>query len=268
MSGMWYGLEGKVALVTGASRGIGLEIARQLLEQKAKVAICARKAGGLEAARQQLAAMAAGAGAAAADDRLLALPAHVAEEEQVDKLFEAVLAKFGRLDILVNNVGMNLLVPSVAESDPAAWRKIIDTNLTGAYLCSRKAAGVMRQQGSGKIVNLSSIAARMASPGMGIYGVAKAGVEMLTKVLGAELASSGIQVNAVAPSMIKTGFSQPFWSNEDIVSKIVATIPAGRLGEVGDVAPVVLFLASEAANFITGQTVAVDGGCSVALGGL
>ncbi len=285
MSGMWYDLEGKVALVTGASRGIGLEIARRLLEQKAKVVICARKPDGLEAARLQLVAGAGGgearatgggvaggrgaadAGSGANGDRLLAVPAHIAEEDQVERLFGAVLERFGRLDILVNNVGMNLLTPSVVDADPGAWRKIIDTNLTGTYLCSRRAARIMRAQVRGKIVSVSSIAGRRSSPGMGVYGVAKAGLEMLTRVLAVELAPSNIQVNAVAPCMVKTGFSAPFWSNEDLRARIVAAIPAGRLAEPADVVPAVLFLASDAANFITGQTLVVDGGSTVVAAG-
>lgn len=253
MSGPWYNLEGKVALVTGASRGIGLAIARELLRQKAKVAICARKPEGLEAARQELAA-----------PDLLALPAHIAEEDQVDRLFAAVLDRFGRLDILINNVGMNLLTPSTVDADAAAWRKIIDTNLTGPYLCARQAARAMRPLKAGKIVNLSSIAGRQAAPGMGIYGVAKAGLEMLTRVLAVELAPDNIQVNAVAPSMVKTGFSAPFWSNESLQAQIVAGIPAGRLAEPMDVVHPVLFLASDAAGYITGQTLIVDGGSTSA----
>jgi len=253
VSGLWYNLEGKVALVTGASRGIGLAIARELLRQKAKVAICARKPEGLEAARQELAA-----------PDLLALPAHIAEEDQVDRLFAAVLDRFGRLDILINNVGMNLLTPSTVDADAAAWRKIIDTNLTGPYLCARQAARAMRPRQAGKIVNLSSIAGRQAAPGMGIYGVAKAGLEMLTRVLAVELAPDNIQVNAVAPSMVKTGFSAPFWSNESLQAQIVAGIPAGRLAEPMDVVHPVLFLASDAAGYITGQTLIVDGGSTSA----
>ena len=253
MNGPWYNLEGKVALVTGASRGIGLAIARELLRQKAKVAICARKPEGLEAARQELAA-----------PDLLALPAHIAEEDQVDRLFAAVLDRFGRLDILINNVGMNLLTPSTVDADAAAWRKIIDTNLTGPYLCARQAARAMRPLKAGKIVNLSSIAGRQAAPGMGIYGVAKAGLEMLTRVLAVELAPDNIQVNAVAPSMVKTGFSAPFWSNESLQAQIVAGIPAGRLAEPMDVVHPVLFLASDAAGYITGQTLIVDGGSTSA----
>lgn len=258
MAAMRYDLEGKVALVTGGSRGIGLELARQLLEQKAKVAICARKPDALEAAREGL-----GGG-----DDLLAIPAHIAEEEQVERLFRSIIDKFGRLDVLVNNVGMNLLTPTVTDADLGAWRKIIDSNLTGTYMCSRRAAQLMRAQKAGRIISISSVAARYAAPGMGIYGVAKAGIEALTRALAAELAAYNVQVNAVAPSMVRTGFSAPFWSNEEMHRKIVATVPAGRLAEPIDVVHAVLFLASDAAGFITGQTLVIDGGSTAGWAGL
>jgi len=157
-------------------------------------------------------------------------------------------------------VGMNLMTPSTADTEVAQWQKIIETNLTGTFICSRKAAAIMKQAKSGKIVSLSSIAGRKASPGMGIYGIAKAGVEMMTKVLAAELASFNIQVNAVAPAMVRTDFSRPFWSNKDIHDHVVRGIPMGRIAEPVEVVHPVLFLASEASSFITGQTIVVDGG--------
>ena len=157
---------------------------------------------------------------------------------------------------------MNLLTASTADTDVALWQKIIDTNLTGTFICSRKAAAIMKANKSGNIVNISSIAGRKASPGMGIYGIAKAGVEMMTKVLAAELASYNIRVNAVAPAMVRTEFSKPFWSNKDIREQVVRSIPLGRIAEPMDVVHPVLFLASDAAGFITGQTIVVDGGAT------
>ena len=245
-----YGLEGKVAVVTGGSRGIGLELARELLRQKARVVICGRKKEGLDAAVSEL-----GGG-----DSLLAFPAHVAREEDVDALFGAAVGKFGKLDILINNVGMNLLTGSVVDTEPATWQKIIESNLTGTFLCSRKAGQVMKGQKAGKIVSISSVAGRKAAPGMGIYGVAKAGIEMLTRVLAFELAPFNIQVNAVAPAMVRTVFSKPFWSNKDIHEQIVKAIPLGRIAETGDVVHPVLFLCSGGSNYITGQVLMVDGG--------
>jgi 2-deoxy-D-gluconate 3-dehydrogenase len=194
-------------------------------------------------------------------DDLLAVNAHVGKQDQVNALFQAAMDKFGRLDVLINNVGMNLPTSSMAETDPGLWQKIMDTNLGGAFLCSRAAARLMQGQGSGKIINVSSTAARRSAPGMGVYGVAKAGVEMLTRVLASELAPD-IQVNAAAPGMVKTGFSKPFWSNQEIHDMVVKGIPQGRLAETRDVVGPILFLASAAAGYITGQTIIIDGGAS------
>jgi NAD(P)-dependent dehydrogenase (short-subunit alcohol dehydrogenase family) len=251
MGNLSFNLENKVFVVTGGSRGIGLEIARMLLDQKAEVVICGRKQEGLDAAVSQL----------GADDRLLAVRAHVAQKDDVDELFSRSLKAFDKVDGLINNVGMNI-VTGLVDADPELWKKIIDTNLSGTFLCSGKAGQIMREQKQGKIISISSIAARRSAPAMGIYGVAKAGIEMMTKVLAQELAPFNIQVNSVAPCMVKTKFSQPFWSNNDLYQQIVKTIPLGRIAEPADVAWPVLFLCSEASNFITGQTIMVDGGAS------
>ncbi|MBP7735529.1 MAG: SDR family oxidoreductase [Spirochaetes bacterium] len=250
MSGITYGLEGKVVVVTGGSRGIGLELARKILEEKAMVVICGRKKENLDAA-----AAALGGGGS-----LMTVAAHIAKEEDVNLLFDEVMKKHSRIDILINNVGMNLMTSSTAETDVTLWQKIIETNLTGTFICSRKAAAIMKPQKKGKIVSISSIAGRKASPGMGIYGIAKAGVEMMTRVLAAELASFNIQVNAVAPAMVRTDFSKPFWSNKEIHDHVVRGIPMGRIAEPLEVVHPALFLASEASSFITGQTIVVDGG--------
>jgi len=252
MGKILYGLEGRVFVVTGGSRGIGLEIAKELIIQGAKVAICARKAESLNAAKEII----------NGGDNLIAVPAHVAKEEDVENLFNTVLAKFSRLDALINNVGMNIITPGITDTDTALWQKIIDTNLNGTFMCSRGASKIMREQKKGKIVSVSSIAGRRASPAMGIYGIAKAAIEMLTKVLASELAQYNIQVNAVAPSMVRTEFSRPFWSNSIIHDQVVKTIPLGRLAEPLDVVHPILFLASDAADFITGQTIPVDGGAT------
>jgi len=254
MNDICYGLKNQVVVVTGGSRGIGLEIARSLLGEGAKVVICGRKSEGLDAAADIL-----GGG-----DNLMTFQAHIAKEADVDSLFDAVIDRFSRLDVLINNVGMNIMTLSVADTEPALWQKIMDTNLNGTFFCSRKAAAVMKEQGTGgRIVNISSIAGRKASPGMGVYGIAKAAVEMFTKVLASELAPFNIRVNAVAPAMVRTAFSEPFWSNEDILREIVKSIPLGRIAEPMDVVHPTLFLASEASGYINGQTLVVDGGASV-----
>jgi NAD(P)-dependent dehydrogenase (short-subunit alcohol dehydrogenase family) len=246
-----YGLENKVFVVTGGSRGIGFNITQLLLAQRANVVICGRKQDGLASAAEKL----------QAGDKLLTVQSHVAKNEDVEKLFDHTLKHFGHLDGLVNNVGMNIIT-NVVDADPALWNKIIDSNLNSCFLCARKAGQIMRAQKKGKIVNISSIAARRSAPAMGIYGIAKAGIEMLTRVLAQELAPFDIQVNAVAPCMVRTTFSEPFWANKDLYDIIVKNIPLGRIAEPIDIAHPVLFLCSEGSNFITGQTLMVDGGAS------
>ena len=251
MTGLCFNLKDKVFLVTGGSRGIGLEIARRLLAEGALVAICGRKTTNLETAAADL----------AGGERLLAVPVHIAQEADVDGLFSAVQERFGRLDGLINNVGMNIATGTL-DADVGLWRKIVETNLTGTYICSRKAGQMLRAQKAGKIVSISSLAGRRSAPFMGIYGVAKAGIEMMTRVLAQELASFNVQVNAVAPGMVRTAFSQPFWSNSEFYDQIVRAIPLGRIAEPSDVAHAALFLCSEGADYITGQTLMVDGGAS------
>lgn len=246
-----YGLENKVFVVTGGSRGIGFNITQLLLAQRANVVICGRKQDGLTSAAEKL----------QAGKKLLTVQSHVAKNEDVEKLFDQTLEYFGHLDGLINNVGMNIIT-NVVDADPALWNKIIDSNLNSCFLCARKAGQIMRAQQKGKIVNISSIAARRSAPAMGIYGIAKAGIEMLTRALAQELAPFDIQVNAVAPCMVRTTFSEPFWANKDLYDIIVKNIPLGRIAEPIDIAHPVLFLCSEGSNFITGQTLMVDGGAS------
>ena len=253
MSKISYNLDNKVVLITGGSSGIGLSLALEFLNQKAKVIICGRKEEHLKKAAQIL----------WDHSGLTAIQAHIAREEDVVSMFDRVEKEFGRLDILVNNVGMNLVTPSIVDAKYEQWNKIIDTNLNGTFLCSRSAAGIMKKQRSGKIVSISSIAGRKATPAMGIYGIAKAGMEMMTKVLAAELASYNIQVNAVAPGMVRTEFSEPFWNNEELYKTIIKAIPMGRIAEIKDILDPLLFLCSEGSSFITGETLVVDGGATV-----
>ncbi len=249
---MNFDLKDKIALVTGGSRGIGFEIARSLLNEGARVILCSRKQQGLEEAAKAL----------GNPDKLTILPAHIGKPDQVEALFTTIVEKFTHLDILINNVGMNLITPGIAGLDPGLWQKIMDTNLSGTFLVSRKAALMMRAKGSGKIVSLSSIAGRKATPGMGIYGIAKAGIEMMTKVMAAELALFNVQVNCVAPGMVRTDFSKPFWDNKELLDHVTTSIPMGRIAGIDDVVNPVLFLASKGSSYITGQTLVVDGGAT------
>jgi len=244
-------LSGKVALVTGGSRGIGEAIALAMAEKGAKVVICGRKQENLDQAKEDF---------RKDGFEVLAQAANAGNAQQVRALFETVEKRFGRLDILVNNVGTNILTPSVAEADEGLWDKLIETNLKSAFNTSAQAVRLMKGSGGGKIVNISSIAAKKAARGMGIYCVAKAGLEMLTRVLAVELASENIQVNAVAPGMVKTRFSKPFWSNEELLKGLTAMIPMGRIAEIEEVVGAVLFLSSDLSKYITGEIITVDGG--------
>lgn len=251
MSEMSLDLTGKAALVTGGSRGLGKAIATAMAGKGAHVIICGRKQDNLDQAVDDLGQKGL---------EVAAFRANVGSSDEVAALFRLVEEHFGRLDILVNNVGMNILTPSVAMADEGLWDKILTTNLKGTFLVSAGAVPLMRKAGRGKIINISSIAARKASMGMGIYCVAKAGVEMLTRVLAVELAQDHITVNSVAPCVVRTKFSQPFWENESLLQQITKTIPMGRIAEPNDVVGTVLFLASNLSDFVTGEVITVDGG--------
>ncbi len=251
MSKMSLDLSGKVALVTGGSRGLGKAIAGAFLARGADVIICGRKQENLDRCLQEF---------QYAEQKVVGHAANVGKPDQVARLFDSIRADFEKLDILVNNVGMNILTPSVTAADPALWDKIIETNLKGTFLTASAAVPLMKSSGKGKIINISSIAAKKAAMGMGIYCVAKAGVEMLTKVLAMELVHDRITVNGIAPCVVRTDFTRPFWSNESILKEIVNTIPMGRIAETDDIVGTALYLASDLSDFVTGEIITVDGG--------
>jgi NAD(P)-dependent dehydrogenase (short-subunit alcohol dehydrogenase family) len=254
MGTMDLDLSGKVALVTGSSRGIGKSIAMAMAQKGAKVALCGRKQENLDQALEDFRKQGL---------QVMARTANLGQSAQVAALFSAVDEEFGGLDILVNNVGTNLLTPSVAEADVGLFDKLMETNLKSVFLASGEAVRRMKKRGGGKIINISSVAGRRASRGMGIYCIAKAAVDMLTKVLAQELAPDRINVNAIAPGVVRTKFSQPFWSNETLLQEIVRTIPMGRIAETSDVVGAALFLASGLSDYITGEIISVDGGSMV-----
>ena len=244
-------LAGKVAIVTGASRGIGRAIALQLAEIGAKVVVNYASSSG---AADELVAQIASIGGEA-----IAVQADVSKAEQMDALFTTVMAKWGRVDILVNNAGITrdtLLL----RMKPEDWQAVIDTNLTGVFLATRLASKIMLKQKSGRIINIASVAGQMGNPGQANYSAAKAGVIGFTKTVAKELASRGITVNAVAPGFIATDMT-----NDLKVEGILQYIPLGRYGQPEEVAGMVRFLASDAAAaYITGQTFNVDGGMVMA----
>jgi NAD(P)-dependent dehydrogenase (short-subunit alcohol dehydrogenase family) len=247
-------LAGKVAIVTGGRRGIGKAIALALAEAGADIAVCDRVVddGELNAVAEEVKRL---------GRRCLAVGADITSKADIDKLVLGVRDEFGTIDILVNNAAMNIRAP-LLELREDGWDKVINTDLKGYYLCSQAVGKVMVKQRGGNIINIASTAAMYTAPEMGAYCIAKAGVVMLTKVLALELAQYNIRVNAVAPSMVKTKFSQPLWDDPKTLKEIESGIPLGRLAEPEDIVGSVLFLASEASAYITGQTIIVDGGSS------
>ncbi|MDE3136475.1 MAG: 3-oxoacyl-[acyl-carrier-protein] reductase [Acidobacteriota bacterium] len=247
-----FQLTDRVALVTGASQGIGEAIARALAEAGAKVVLAARN-------QEKLAAVLAGI--EAAGGQALALGMDVADAAQVKAAFQKATERFGRLDILVNNAGITRdgLSMRMKIED---WDAVLSTNLTGAYLCAQQAIPSMLRQRWGRIINISSVVAQMGNPGQVNYVAAKAGLIGLTKSLALELASRHITVNAVAPGFIETEMTQAL--PEKAVEQLSSRIPLGRLGTPADVAGAVVFLSSEEAGYITGHVLAVNGGMYMA----
>jgi NAD(P)-dependent dehydrogenase (short-subunit alcohol dehydrogenase family) len=250
-----YALDGKVALVTGASRGIGRAIAKRFAQAGARVVVSSRR---LEAVQGVAGEIMALGGIA------LAVQAHVGQPADVQRLVERTLDGFGRVDIVVNNAATNPHFGPVLSADEGQWDKILDTNAKGVFRVCKAAVPAMEAQGGGKIINLVSIAGLRPSPGMGLYSVSKAAVVALTQVLAVELGAANIQVNAIAPGVIKTRLSQLLWQTPQIAGQILARLPLGRFGEPEDVAGLALFLASPASDYVSGAVFVIDGGLNVA----
>ena len=243
-----FSLKGKVALVTGASQGIGRATSLVFAEAGVKVAVAARSA-------ERLVTLAAEIEAAGTE--ALAVPIDVADAAQVKAGFERILAKFGKLDILVNNAAItrDMLALRMKLED---WEAVLRTNLTGAYLCTQQALGAMLRQRSGRIINLASVVAETGNAGQANYVTSKAGLIGLTRAIAVEVASRNITVNAVAPGFIETPMTDSL--SQEIKDRVKTLIPLGRFGRDRDVAAAIVFLASDEAAYITGQVLDVNGG--------
>ncbi len=247
-----FDLRGKVAVVTGASRGIGASIARMLAAYGATVVVSSRK---LEACEEVVRQIEADGGKA------LAIACHIGEVAQIETLFHAVKERLGGLDILVNNAAANPYFGHVLDTDLAAYQKTVDVNIRGYFFASVMAGRLMREQGrGGSIVNVASVNGKIPGPMQGIYSVTKAAILSMTQSFARECASFGIRVNALLPGATDTKFAAALVQNEAILNQLMPHIPMQRVAQPDEMAAAVLYLVSPAASYTTGALLPVDGG--------
>jgi NAD(P)-dependent dehydrogenase (short-subunit alcohol dehydrogenase family) len=255
--GVQIGLDGKVAVITGGSRGIGEAIARAFVSAGARVAIASRKLEGVEAVAASI-AKEHGAG------RVRAVAAHTGKEDECVRLIREAIAAFGKVDVLVNNAGTNPYFGPMVSAEGGAWDKTFDVNLKGYFWCAREVARHLSgREAPGSIINVASIAGIVASPMQGIYSMTKAAVISMTKTLALELGPSKIRVNAIAPGFVDTRLASAVLKNDDLVKVVLGRTPLGRYGTPDEIAGGALYLASDAASFLTGHTLVIDGGLTI-----
>jgi NAD(P)-dependent dehydrogenase (short-subunit alcohol dehydrogenase family) len=251
-------LEAKVAVVTGGSRGIGEAIARVFALAGARVAIASRKADGIAAAAERIAL------SGVPKDQIWASTCHTGDPAAIDALIAGTIARFGRLDVVVNNAATNPYFGPIVNTEHGAWAKTFEVNARGYFDVARAAAKHwIAGDAPGSIINVASIAALMGSPMQGVYAMTKAAVVSMTKTMALELGPSKIRVNAIAPGLIETRLSAGLVHNPEIVGPIVERTPLRRYGQPDEIAGAALFLASDAASFVTGHTLVVDGGLTI-----
>jgi NAD(P)-dependent dehydrogenase (short-subunit alcohol dehydrogenase family) len=243
-------LHGKTALVTGASRGIGLATAQLLAGCGAQVIVSSRRQDACEAAAEKIRAN---------GGKALAMAAHIGDVAAIDALFAQLAERGLALDILVNNAATNPYFGPMLDMDLTAFDKTVEVNIRGYFYTTRKAAQAMRERG-GAIVNVASVNGRRAAPGQGVYSMTKAAILSLTEGFAKELAVHRIRVNAVLPGLTDTKFATALTQNPDILKSMLRMIPLGRVAEPNEIAPMIAFLCSPAASYITGASFAVDGG--------
>lgn len=249
-----FQLKGKVAVITGASKGIGEGIAYALAEAGASVVVSSRKQEAVDEVARSLTEK---------GFQALAVAANAGDREGLRKLTEAAKEAFGGIDIIVNNAAANPAFGPVEHTEPWAFDKIMDVNLKGPFELCRLALPEMQKRGGGAIINISSIGGLSPEPQLGIYSVSKAALISLTKVLAKEWGRHGIRANAICPGLIQTRFSEALWTNEKVMKYMMARLPIARMGSVEEIAGMALFLASEAGAYCTGAVFTADGGFTV-----
>jgi len=253
MSLSQFSLEGKVALVTGGSRGIGEATALGFAAAGADVAVASRKLPDLEKVAEQIRGL---------GRRSLAVAAHMGRTEEIKGLVDTVTGEFGRIDILVNNAGANPVMDSALDIEERAWDTIMNLNLKGLFFLSQAVAKVMKEHGGGVIINVASTAG-LRPGGLPVYGISKAGVIMATKIMAHEWAKYSIRANVIAPGILRTRFSEALWNNPDILNAALAGTPMKRIGQPDEVVGTMIYLASDASSYVNGALIALDGGSSM-----
>ncbi len=249
-------VQGKVAIVTGGSRGIGEAIARALGLAGAKVAIASRTIDGVRAAAERL---------RAEGIEVEPFACHTGKTEEVDALVAAVVARFGKVDVLVNNAATNPYFGPMIAADDRAFDKTFEVNARGYFAAARAVARHLVLRGApGSVLQVASMVALAGAPLQGLYAMTKAAVVSMTQTLAVELGPSGIRVNAIAPGLVDTRFASALTGNPDLVARVVARTPLGRYAQPDEIAGAALYLASDAASFVTGHTLVVDGGYTIA----
>ncbi len=249
-----FSLKGKTAIVTGSSRGIGRAIAIALADAGADVVVSSRKKEACEEVAREIERRGV---------RTLVVPCHVGKSAEIENLIDTVHGAWGRLDILVNNAATNPAMGALVNTDDAVWDKVMEVNLRGQFIASRRAAQIMMNQGSGVIINLASTGGLRAPALLGAYGISKAAVIHMTRTFAKELAGTGVRVNCIAPGLIDTAFSHALIHTPEIYQEAVRGIPMGRHGQPEEIAGIALYLASEASSYMTGQVLVVDGGSTL-----
>lgn len=249
-----FGLQGKVAIITGASQGIGEAIAVAFAQAGARVVVSSRKMESITAVAGKIEKMGGEA---------IAIQAHTGHPDEVQALVARTLEKWERVDIAVNNAGTNPHFGPILTADEAQLDKILDVNLKGYYRLAQAVVPYMQKQGGGKIINIASVAGLRPPHKMGLYGISKAGDIMLTQVLARELGQFNIQVNAIAPGIVQTKFSRALWQDAELMAQYEKTVPLRRVGKPEDVAGAALYFASSASDWVTGAVLVVDGGATL-----
>jgi len=244
-------LKGKVAIVTGSTRGIGRATAEFLARAGAKVVISSRKADACERVAGELAAQGL---------EVIAVPCHISEKAQLQNLVDKTLAQWGRIDILVANAATNPTYGPMSELSDEAWDKIMNTNVRSTFWLCNMVLPKMAEQGGGSVILLSSIAALRGNTVIGCYGVSKAAEAGLARNLAVEWGPKGIRVNAIAPGLVKTDFAKALWEDPERLARAQERTPVRRIGVPEDIAGLALFLASDLSTYITGQVIVADGG--------